>query len=301
MKRNLLNRNKAILLLLMVLSGVCLKAQNNVSFSDNSIWSEVSQYAYPIPDTTYYQYGILGDTVINDLTYKKVYLLSEPGLPIQGDFFAAIRENESKVFAIISDSAEHAWEFNIIGEEILLYDFSKSVGDTMNYNFGDFFYDDVITRIDSIEINGEYRKTFNLGLDYWIEGIGSTQGLFYPLRALPIARYSYVLICFNNNGDVHYLNPDFDTCYSFMSLSEDSADNSAVQVAPNPGNNVLNIRTSLQNASVEIYDIQGKIIYKQDITENITAIPTERWNSGMYLWKVYNKGKEVENGKWVKQ
>ncbi len=70
---------------------------------------------------------------------------------------------------------------------------------------------------------------------------------------------------------------------------------------PNPGNNVLNIKTSLQNASVVVYDIFGKVVYKQDITENITSIPTESWGSGIYLWKVYSEGKEVESGKWVKR
>lgn len=70
---------------------------------------------------------------------------------------------------------------------------------------------------------------------------------------------------------------------------------------PNPGNNILNIKTALQNAKAEVYDIQGKLVYRQDITENITTITTDEWNSGMYFWKVYSNGKEVETGKWMKQ
>ncbi len=89
---------------------------------------------------------------------------------------------------------------------------------------------------------------------------------------------------------------------AFMSVEEAHKNNLHVAMAfPNPGNNVLNIKTSLQNASIEVYDIFGKLVYKQDITENITAIPTEGWNSGMYLWKVYSNEKEVESGKWVKR
>ena len=70
---------------------------------------------------------------------------------------------------------------------------------------------------------------------------------------------------------------------------------------PNPGKNVLNIRTALQNAQVEIYDLSGKLIHKQQITDNITPITTTSWPSGTYIWKVISNGKEAESGKWIKQ
>ena len=87
----------------------------------------------------------------------------------------------------------------------------------------------------------------------------------------------------------------------------------AVAVAyPNPGKNVLNIRTALQNAHVEIYDLTGKLVCNQEITENITSMNAESWPSGVYVWKVYVGGPStgsgtavsgtlVETGKWVKK
>lgn len=69
---------------------------------------------------------------------------------------------------------------------------------------------------------------------------------------------------------------------------------------PNPGNNVLNIRTALQNAHLEVYDINGKLICNQEITDIITTLDTECWPSGTYIWKVVSDGKEAEAGKWVK-
>ena len=66
----------------------------------------------------------------------------------------------------------------------------------------------------------------------------------------------------------------------------------AVAVAyPNPGDNTLNIRTAVTmwqpyNAYVEIYDLTGKLVYNQEITDNITSINTENWPSGTYIWKV---------------
>ena len=70
---------------------------------------------------------------------------------------------------------------------------------------------------------------------------------------------------------------------------------------PNPGKDVLNIRTALQNAHVEIYDISGKLIHKQQITDNITPITTTSWPSGTYIWKVISDNQEAESGKWIKQ
>ena len=77
-------------------------------------------------------------------------------------------------------------------------------------------------------------------------------------------------------------------------------------VYPNPGKDVLNIRTALQNAHVEIYDLSGKLIHNQQITDNITAINTSAWPSGSYVWRVVagtSTGSviEAETGKWIKE
>jgi hypothetical protein len=52
---------------------------------------------------------------------------------------------------------------------------------------------------------------------------------------------------------------------------------------------------------VEIYDLSGKLIYNQEITDNITPINTTSWPSGTYIWKVIAYGQEAESGKWIKQ
>ncbi|MBO7073718.1 MAG: T9SS type A sorting domain-containing protein, partial [Bacteroidales bacterium] len=69
---------------------------------------------------------------------------------------------------------------------------------------------------------------------------------------------------------------------------------------PNPGKDVLNIRTALQNARVEVYDLNGKLFHSQEITDNITPINTSDWSNGTYIWKVSVNGKETESWKWIK-
>ena len=87
-------------------------------------------------------------------------------------------------------------------------------------------------------------------------------------------------------------------------LGIDEAHDNGLKVAiayPNPGKDVLNIRTGLQDARVEVYDMNGRLVHRQDITENVTAIDAGDWAEGVYVWKVMADGKEVEIGKWVKE
>jgi hypothetical protein len=70
---------------------------------------------------------------------------------------------------------------------------------------------------------------------------------------------------------------------------------------PNPGQNTLNIRTGMQNARVEVYDVMGRLVHGQEIAEGVTTIDAEAWPSGVYVWKVIANGKEAEMGKWIKQ
>jgi hypothetical protein len=84
----------------------------------------------------------------------------------------------------------------------------------------------------------------------------------------------------------------------------DEAHDNGLKVAiayPNPGKDVLNIRTGLKDAWVEVYDMSGRMICGQEITENVTSINAEGWLSGIYVWKVIANGKEAESGKWIKQ
>ena len=72
---------------------------------------------------------------------------------------------------------------------------------------------------------------------------------------------------------------------------------------------MLNIRTGLKDARVEVYDMNGRLVHDQEITDNVTSINTESWPSGAYVWKVYTSdggpstgsGTLVETGKWVKE
>ena len=71
---------------------------------------------------------------------------------------------------------------------------------------------------------------------------------------------------------------------------------------PNPGGDVMNIRTGLRNAVLTVYDLQGRKIHEQEITDDVTSIDASAWKSGTYIWelKTENGKLKIEEGKWVK-
>ena len=90
----------------------------------------------------------------------------------------------------------------------------------------------------------------------------------------------------------------------FTKGGESLAHENGLKVAvayPNPGKDVLNIRTGLRDAWVEVYDLNGRLVHRQDITENVTAINTTNWTDGTYVWRVISNGKEAESGKWIRE
>ena len=129
-------------------------------------------------------------------------------------------------------------------------------------------------------------------------------------------------ICTMPNGDCVVTT----SAYHIYRISADSswnvgeAHDNGLKVAvayPNPGKDVLNIRTGLRDAWVEVYDMNGRLIHSQAITENVTGIDAGGWAAGSYIWKVYTldggpstlrpgsattgSGTLVETGKWVKE
>ena len=106
----------------------------------------------------------------------------------------------------------------------------------------------------------------------------------------------------DNRLDIFVLKIDAD---GMVGMDEDSIVDE-IEVYPNPGKDVLNIRTGLKDARVEVYDMNGRMVYGQEITDNITAINTSAWPSGGYVWRVIigtstGSVTEAETGKWIKE
>jgi len=88
-----------------------------------------------------------------------------------------------------------------------------------------------------------------------------------------------------------------------VSIEESKIKVSELILYPNPGTSQLNIRTAVQRIGgiFTMYDISGKQVFQQNITQSITQINTEHLPAGAYIYNYVHEGKEIENGKWVKK
>ena len=154
--------------------------------------------------------------------------------------------------------------------------------------------------IEHLDNNFDTISTFYYGVDnrmqervYCIKRVSDGVIIIHDKTALDIDYFSSCITKFP--ATAFGFEPD--------NIEEAHAHNLHLAVAyPNPGGDVLNIRTGLRNATLQVYDMQGRIIHQQIITDEVTSIDASKWNSGTYIWKltVNNEQLTVEEGKWVK-
>ncbi|MDR0619026.1 MAG: T9SS type A sorting domain-containing protein [Bacteroidales bacterium] len=168
-------KNKIILLALMIFAFV-LQGQEYSYIpyvQEGSIWSYVYRSRSGIGQndyTSYFtQYEIKGDTCINSDCYKKLFR----GCPQNQQYYGALRELDKRVYFFEKGS----------DSEELIYDFSLKTGDTFLICTDITPHTIVVSDIDSVQINGGFRKRF-----YFKDGFGGIQiegiGSIFDFREL---------------------------------------------------------------------------------------------------------------------
>jgi PKD repeat protein len=77
-----------------------------------------------------------------------------------------------------------------------------------------------------------------------------------------------------------------------------------IAVYPNPGNNQIQIdfgNFDLDNASVEILDLSGKILLTTNLSNTNSVIKTDKLASGIYWLNLYQNGFKIGQVKWLKK
>ena len=277
--------------LLFMTRNVATYAQEYVPIiQEGNVWNTldvtVSMY------NTYYNNIIWfsGDTIIDDVRYAKLMGTTNGGTPY---LFSVLREDDGKV-----------WERLNNQREILLYDFTANVGDTLRCGFwADEYHYYIVDSISMEHIGGVDRKMLWFGLEYtwfhptaaetWIEGIGSDLGLLYSESAGICGAY-YCTLCFHQNNELIWQNPNYDDC-TFDAVGENSFANE-IFVYPNPVKDIININLAddTECQSVAIYSLDGRLIVETfPETSQSSTINIANLTSGLYLIKVrMSDGKE---------
>ena len=274
-------------------------AQGNEYFNNNSYWQVNSICAVPYPclQNETFNYYIDGDTVMNNITYKKVMKqgagyfswMGNPPAGCSGTYsyidtipWCYVRSFGKQMFIWMpSDTSEQ-----------LLFDFNLNVGDTLPLSYTTWTTDIYVTAIDSFITGTGYRKRFTLAGNTWsthiLEGVGSDKGLIEPI-SIPF-ECGYNLLCYGTNDTAWY--PVQGPTCDLQTNSNTNHSESEIQVYPNPAGDQINMTQVKGNQSLTfvIYDQLGKVIYTGQINSGNYTIPCSTWDNGMYILYVYGEG-----------
>lgn len=265
-----------------------LSAQPYRPFPDsNAVWTvgvyDVfgtfhSRHTYRIADSNV-------DTVIQTFSYKKIFFFTAAGVPY---YKGAIRQTtDRKVFFVQQDSIN----------EQLLYDFAADIGDTVKNVYSDWnvtepVHDEVIEDVDSILLNDGYHRRLHLPLGfYWIEGIGSTGGLFESTYGGTFS-IVYKLDCFMTDNITSF--PNGGANCLVLSADEEQDPETGVIIYPNPCAGEINIRLNLsitEELSFKLYNSVGECVYQTSFSGNSCSlfIDQKKLPSGIYFYELTSK------------
>ncbi len=269
-----------IFALLLMTRSVAVYAQEYVPIiQEGNVWNtlDVTVGMY----NTYYNNvnWFSGDTIIDDVRYAKLMGITDGGAP---HLFSVLREDNGKV-----------WERLNNQREILLYDFTANVGDTLWCGlWADEYHYNIVDSISIEHIGGVDRKKFWFGLEYgwfgiitaaeiWIEGIGSDLGLLYSGSAGICGAY-YCTLCFHQNDELIWQNPNYDDC-TFDAVVENIGVKKVLY--PNPTRGTIKMEAeNIRN--VAIYNDLGEIVFETETSGNTFEYDFRDKKSGLYIMKV---------------
>lgn len=302
--------NKLLAILLLILTCSCIVySQDYIPLIDTNKRWNMTRHLYNAQTYTFTARIKNIDTLINGNTYQKVvsdtiYTLT----PTQAEgYLGYIREDltTKKVYYTILDKEVLPFYFEE-DEERLLYDFSLELGDTVEVMgtiecpaSGFPLKTLKVVEIDSVELlDNSKRKRWTLtGLDggnfvRWIEGIGSEYGLYMPSCPYTAMHwYEYSLLCFYQDNEHLYQEPNKNTCAIFWTSNTDEVDKSklSVNVYPNPVSDEINIEFEITcncKREVIIYNTSGLEVLKETSTSNSLNIKLEMLPKGVYYLNI---------------
>ncbi len=301
LKTTMMKKHLLICLLLLKLSANCQTSFYHSFPSNNAIWNfHYSMYCFANGwGEEDYSITFSGDTLINSQTYQKLTtpFVQSSSVGCGGNssgYKGAIRQDTSvkKVFYVPpTDTIEQ-----------LLYDFTMEVGDTVRgYIEGFAFQPDIVQSIDSVLVGNTYRKRWNINNCYnihFIEGIGSTYGLFERspncINDLP----DFSLICFQQNGQSLY--PDTITnCQLINSVNYFEYYSNKIDVFPNPsyGSFIIDLG-NVDIQQINISDLLGNIIIQKKVNDQ-PQIKIENLKTGIYILTIIDKNSKTSNTKII--
>jgi len=253
-------KRKLIFITILLVANSFVFSQKHPIVDDKNSWATVSYQKMnpPLYFQTRYAY-FDGDSIAGNNFYKKVFECNDE-LHENIEYQGLMREQDDKIFFVPVRKPETEYLFYDFSlEEGMLFDCSSNLPRPVTL---------YVKKVDFIEINGLMRKRIQMTttndydriIDTWIEGIGSLGGILWPYCFL-VNGATYELLCYFQNKELIYKNPDYSECYYEGYLAARSNEKNGLIVYPNPANDRLVISDPEQTiSSIEIFDVFGRVV-----------------------------------------
>lgn len=229
---------------------------------------------------------------LNGYEYSRVNFKRHPDAELESLLY---REENRKFYILPQDS------FN----EILVYDFGLSVGDTFSTSWGWALEDSITLTVKTIDTitttDGVARKLMTLADDNaglygtWLEGIGNLEWVFvYPGYKNSVSG-GFIFGCHAVDNLVLYpfniTSPPTPGC-GIVSTNDEISTISGIKIAPNPIGEDLYVQLS-DIDKIQIRTMAGVIIYEVICNKNQEQFSLPfNWQAGIYIIQgISNDGK----------
>jgi hypothetical protein len=291
-----------IILLLSFFSTITIAQEEYPFVKEGAVWSEYQFNSFVSVQNN--KYGIIGDTMIQDTLYQKVYSwqtdlldISQAAKTIHG----YVRE-ENKIVIFKKQGT------NVIGKSDTLYNPNWAIGDSLGLTGDDVGFEiriEILSK-DSILINNEYRMVTNFHgiyfdsllmdtflLDSYIDGIGSVSEIFWSPQT-PEIGYTHRrrMTCYHENNELFYADVDPPVCFVPTVNNINISRKNDFDVFPNPSQNIFFIKNKSEQdleVGIEIFDFQKNIVSRSEsfFPKNQTIeIKINHLSSGIYFLKI---------------
>ena len=269
--------------------------------TDSATWTVV-EYGYGTspPETGVTHFGLFGDTIINTLTYHKIY--HNPGGLGTVNPETAFNLQTATLYGVFrEDISKKVWfrQLPFDTTDILTYDFALNLGDTFcfrNEPCGVLCHP--VSLVDSILVNGSFRRQihFNYGgqEEAWIEGIGSKFDNWVGNWCF-IGNIAWFLNCYSEYG-VHI----YGTCDYPTGINELANQNYSLKIFPNPVSGFLTVENGISGATITVQNVLGETILSQKLTADKFQLNLEFLTQGIYILH-YSENKHDSTYKLVKE
>ncbi len=260
---------------------------NNPTWTVQAVCNQAGWGGGPCITTDTYNYQLAGDSVVGGFTYARVVRSGS----VHGMWMGTWPPPES----CTGTTTYSGWLGGLLRQEgqalytwngasdVLLFDFDLAVGQTlplMAYNYNDQI---LVTGLDSVEMNGEWRHRFTVEGDwsqYIIEGVGSDRGLFEPVSAT--FECGFQLACFGLNGTGYYPGPGPD-CDLHVGAAEQEAATFHIGLDPASARLTLQLAEHPGPWPVAVLDAHGRPCMRTTVYGTTAQLDISSLTNGAYV------------------